>query len=124
MVDPLTYEQRRKYDYFFLEAVRLKQKGEYDAAFELYKHCLEIYPKSAATLYEISQFYLALGQEDKSEQALKRRCAWMKITFGIHRTLATYYQRKHDLPKAVAASEDMARLLPLPSGTIDYFLAR
>ena len=32
MVDPLTYEQRRKYDYFFLEAVRLKQKGEYDAA--------------------------------------------------------------------------------------------
>ena len=33
--DPLTYEQRRKYDYYFLEAVRMKQKGEYDAAFEL-----------------------------------------------------------------------------------------
>ena len=27
--DPLTYEQRRKFDYYFLEAVRMKQKGEY-----------------------------------------------------------------------------------------------
>jgi hypothetical protein len=44
--DTLSYEQRRKYNYFFLEAVRLKQKGEYDAAFELYKHCLDIYPGS------------------------------------------------------------------------------
>jgi cobalt-zinc-cadmium resistance protein CzcA len=50
----LSYEQRRKYNYFFLEAVRLKQKGEYDAAFELYKHCLDIYPGSAPALYEIS----------------------------------------------------------------------
>lgn len=45
--DTLSYEQRRKYNYFFLEAVRLKQKGDYDAAFELYKHCLDIYPGSA-----------------------------------------------------------------------------
>ena len=45
--DTLSYEQRRKNNYFFLEAVRLKQKGEYDAAFELYKHCLDIYPGSA-----------------------------------------------------------------------------
>lgn len=112
MVDPLTYEQRRKYDYFFLEAVRLKQKGEYDAAFELYKHCLEIYPKSAATLYEISQFYLALGQEDKSEQALKQAVRLDEDNFWYKQTLATYYQRKHDLPKAVAAYEDMARLFP------------
>ena len=34
--DPLTPEQRRKFDYYFLEAVRMKQKGEYDAAYELY----------------------------------------------------------------------------------------
>lgn len=110
--DPLTYEQRRKYDYFFLEAVRLKQKGEYDAAFELYKHCLDINPKSAATLYEISQFYLALGQEDKSEQALKQAVRLDEDNFWYKQTLATYYQRKRDLPKAVAAYEDMARLFP------------
>ena len=70
--DPLTYEQRRKYDYYFLEALRMKHKGDYDAAFELYKHCLDIYPQSAAARYEIAQFYLFLGQEEKSEEALKQ----------------------------------------------------
>ncbi len=48
--DTLSYEQHRRYNYFFLEAVRLKQKGDYDAAFELYKHCLDIYPGSAPGL--------------------------------------------------------------------------
>ena len=42
--DPLTPEQRRKYDYFFLEALRMKEKGDLDAAFEMYSHCLDIYP--------------------------------------------------------------------------------
>ena len=63
-------EQRRKYDYYFLEAVRMKQKGDYDAAYELYQHCLDIYPASGAALYELSQFYMYLGQERKGEQAL------------------------------------------------------
>ena len=43
--DPLTPEQRRKYDYFFLEALRMKEKGDLDAAFEMYSHCLDIIRK-------------------------------------------------------------------------------
>lgn len=109
---PLTYEQRRKYDYYFLEAVRMKQKGEYDAAFELYRHCLDIYPGSAATLYEISQFYMVLGQEEKSEQALKQAVRSDESNFWYKQTLAAYYQRKRDLPKAIAVYEDMAHQFP------------
>lgn len=110
--DPLTYEQRRKYDYYFLEAVRMKQKGEYDAAFELYRHCLDIYPGSAATLYEISQFYMALGQEEKGEQALKQAVRSDESNFWYKQTLAAYYQNKRDLPKAIAVYEDMAQQFP------------
>ena len=40
----LTPEQQRKYDYFFLEASRLKVKKEYTAAFDLLQHCLAINP--------------------------------------------------------------------------------
>ena len=58
--DPLTPEQRRKYDYFFLEALRMKEKGDLDAAFEMYSHCLDIYPQGAATLFEISRFHMFL----------------------------------------------------------------
>ena len=110
--DPLTYGQRRKFDYFFLEAVRMKEKGDYDAAFELYRHCLDIYPESAATLYEISQFYMALGQEEKGVDALKRAVQSDERNFWYNQTLAAYYQQKRDLPKAVAVYEDMARQFP------------
>ena len=110
--DPLTYEQRRTYDYFFLEAVRMKQKGEYDAAFELYKHCLDIYPNSPATLYEISQFYQFLGQEEKSEDALKKAVRLDDHNFWYKQTLAAYYQNKREWVKAIAVYEDMASLFP------------
>lgn len=110
--DPLTYEQRRKFDYFFLEALRQKQKGEYDAALELYRHCLDINPHSAATLYEISQFYMALGQEKKGEEALKQAVRSDESNFWYKQTLAAWYQGKRDLPKAIAVYEDMTRLFP------------
>ncbi len=110
--DPLTPEQRRKYDYYFLEAVRMKQKGDYDAAYELYQHCLDIYPASGAALYELSQFYMYLGQERKGEQALKQAVSSDESNFWYKQTLASYYERKRDVPKAIAVYENMADQFP------------
>lgn len=110
--DPLTYGERRKFDYYFLEAVRMKQKGDYDAAFELYGRCLEIYPGSAAVLYELSQFYMFLGQEQKGEEALKQAVRRDDGNFWYKQTLASYYQQKQDWLKAITVYEDMAQIFP------------
>ena len=110
--DPLTYGERRKFDYYFLEAVRMKQKGDYDAAFELYGRCLEIYPGSAAVLYELSQFYTFLGQEQKGEEALKQAVRRDDGNFWYKQTLASYYRQKQDWLKAVTVYEDMAQIFP------------
>lgn len=110
--DPLTAEQRRKYDYYFLEGVRLKQKGDYDAAFEMYSHCLDIYPKGAATLYEISKFYMFLNQPEKGEEALKDAVDADPSNFWYKQTLAAYYQNKGEFPKAIYVYEDMASQFP------------
>lgn len=67
----LSPEQQRKYDYFFLEATRLKVKKEYDAAFDLLKHCLTIDPYAASALYEISQYYMFLKQVPQGQAALE-----------------------------------------------------
>lgn len=108
----LSFEQLRKYDYYFLEAVRMKEKGQYDAAYELYKHCLDIYPSSGAALYEISQFYMYLGQEEKGEQALKQAVRSDESNFWYKQTLASYYEQKMNLPKAIAVYENMAEQFP------------
>ena len=110
--DPLTYGERRKFDYYFLEAVRMKQKGDYDAAFELYGRCLEIYPGSAAVLYELSQFYMFLGQEQKGEEALKQAVRRDDGNFWYKQTLASYYRQKQDWLKAITVYEDMAQIFP------------
>lgn len=110
--DPLTYEERRKFDYYFLEAVRMKQKRDYDAAFQLYSHCLDIYPQSAAALYEVSQFYMFLGQEEKGEKALIDASRSDDKNFWYKQTLASYYQTKQNWVKAIAVYEDMAHIFP------------
>ena len=60
LASQLTEEQQRKYDYFFLEAMRMKEKKEYDAAFGLLEHCLDIHPNASSALYEISQYFSVL----------------------------------------------------------------
>ena len=40
----LTEEQQRKYDYFFLEAIRMKEKKEYATAFGLWKSTRTLRP--------------------------------------------------------------------------------
>ena len=111
--DNLTDEQRRKYNLFFLEAVRMKQLGELDAAFELYKHCLDIHPNSAETLYEISRFYMALGEEEKGLKALEKAVEKDKRNFWFKQELAAYFQNKRQWNKSVAVFENMSELFPM-----------
>ena len=110
--DHLTPEDRRRFDYFFLEAVRLKEKGNLDTAFEMYSHCLEIDPRSAVVLYELSKYYMYLGLPDKGEMALKDAVQWEPGNYWYKETLAAYYQNKGENLKAIEVIEDMALQFP------------
>ena len=46
---------QRKVDYFFYEGVKLKNEGKYDAAYEMFYHCLQTDSTAAAPLYELSE---------------------------------------------------------------------
>ena len=110
--DPLTFEQRRKFDYYFLEAVRLKEKGDMDAAFDMYSHCLEIHPESAATLFELAKFYMYLGQPQKGEECLRKAMQAEPGNYWYKETLAAYYQNKGENAKAIEVIEEMAAQFP------------
>ena len=110
--DPLNVEQRRRFDYFFLEAVRLKEKGELDAAFDMYSHCLDIDPESAVTLYELAKIYMNLGQMQTGEAFLRKAVENEPGNYWYKETLAGYYQSKGENQKAIAVIEDMASKFP------------
>ena len=110
--DPLSPEDRRKFNHFFLEAVRLKEKGDMDAAFELYSHCLAIDSQSAATLYELGKFYMYLGQPERGENFLRKAMETSPGNYWYKETLAGYYQGKGEETKAIAVIESMVDLFP------------
>ena len=65
-------KDKRKFDYFFLEALRLKQNGKYSEAFNTFQYCLSIDSTSAATHYELSNFYSFLNNKQLALNALKK----------------------------------------------------
>lgn len=110
--DPLSFEQRRKFDYYFLEAVRLKEKGELDAAFDMYSHCLDIYPQSAAVQYEMAQFYMYFNQPQKGEELLQKAVVLEPDNYWYKQTLASHYRKRGENEKAVDVIEDIVDRFP------------
>ena len=50
----------------------MKEKKEYDAAFGLLEHCLDIHPNASSALYELSQYYMFLRQVPQGQAALEK----------------------------------------------------
>lgn len=103
----LSAEQQRKYDYFFLEAMRMKGKNEYDAAFGLLQHCLDINPTASSALYEISQYYMFLRQVPQGQVALEQAVAFAPDNYWYSQGLVSLYQQQNELDKAAALLEKM-----------------
>lgn len=119
-VPPLTEEQQRKFDYYYLEAIRLKQAGDYDAAFDLLQHSLAINPHDASALYELAQYYLYLKQPERAEAALEQSVAAVPDNYWFAQALSQIYLQQNEADKATALLEDMVerfstRLDPLYS---------
>jgi len=68
----LTDSEKRKFDYIYLEALNLKNANKYDAAFELFNHCLSIDSTASVVLYELSAFYLQMDKPEKAVALLKQ----------------------------------------------------
>ena len=108
----LSAEQQRKYDYFFLEAMRMKGKNEYDAAFGLLQHCLDIIHTASSALYEISQYYMFLRQVPQGQVALEQAVAFAPDNYWYSQGLVSLYQQQNELDKAAALLEKMVTRFP------------
>ena len=67
--DTLSVEQQRKFDYFYLEALRLKGEKKYSAACDILLHCQTINPQAPEAQYELGQYYLTLQKNTQSLSA-------------------------------------------------------
>ncbi len=114
----LSVGDQRKYEYYFLEAVRLEQQGRYDEAFEMLQHCLAICPKAPSALYKTANYHFVLNRKDKAAEALLGAVEGAPDNYWYRQTLASYYQSNREYDKAIATIEEMQQLFPKRNGEL------
>ena len=118
----LSPSERRKLDYVFFEALNLKNAGKYDAAFELFKHCLAIDSTASAVLYELSSFYLQMDEPEKAISLLKEAVKYSPDNFTYKLALASISLAVGMYGEAAEEYEELVKSNP---GKIElnYYLA-
>ena len=69
--DHLSSAERRKFNYYFLEANRMKHQGKNDAAFDLLRKAVSVDTASAPVRYELANYYLRLGRPNLALEYLQ-----------------------------------------------------
>src|SRR5574344_1228982 len=110
--DTLSYADQRKFDYFYLEALRLKGNKKYDEAFDLLRHCVALNPHSAEAQFEIGQYYLTLNKMPQCLTAFNAAVKASPKNYWYNQALATTYMQEEDSVKAVETFELMAKRFP------------
>lgn len=63
---------RRKFDYFFYEAVNAKTLGKYAESFDLLQHCYSMDSTNASVLIELGAYYSSLEEKNKALDFFRR----------------------------------------------------
>ena len=103
----LNEEDSRKFDYFFMEACRLKMHNDYQKAAEMFQNCLKIDNGSAIAHFELGKILLMAGDEKNAFALLKNAVELNPNNEWYQVYLAGIYERAKQLPKAIQVYEQM-----------------
>ena len=101
-----------RYDYFFLEAMTEREKGNATAAFEMLRHCLEINPEASEAYYYLAHYYLGMKQGDKALEAFRKASELEPDNVNYLETLAQMYLQSQDLKSATETFEKLSKAEP------------
>lgn len=108
----LTPDEQRRFDYYYLEALNQKQMDRHDAAFDLYRHCLEIQPDAGEVVYALAVYALSLGRHEEAEEKLVRATELDPSNTWYKETLASFYINRREMAKAIPVLEDLTEMSP------------
>ena len=114
----LSVSDQRKYEYYFLEGIRLEQQERYDESFEMLQHCLSICPTAPSAQFKLANYYFAMSQKDKAHEALLCAVEGEPDNYWYRQTLALYYQSNREYDKAIKVIEEMQALFPKRNGEL------
>jgi len=109
------YEKQRRFNEFFLEYVVQKEKGNYDSAYELLRHALDINPNAPEALSAMALMRNSLNVVDstnETERLIRKAVDLEPDNYYFQQQLAEYYDSQGKNDSAVARYEIMSRRFP------------
>lgn len=103
----LADNDRRRYDYFFFEAIKQQNAEHYDAAFDLLNHCLHINPNAAEAYYMQAMYLSQLKLDSLSLQYLEKAAALRPENDAYLERVAQYYLGDNDIDKSIETLEKL-----------------
>ncbi len=113
----LSEDKKIEFEYLFIEGLKQKMLGNNDAAVQYFNGCLDINPKSAASLHELAKIYVSKGEIVSAKLLLEKAIQidhenkWYKLL------LARIYQNNNEYSKASQIYTDLLKDDP---ANVDY----
>ena len=120
--DYLSANDRRKFDYFYLEGTRLAQKGEIDAAFDMLRQAAAVDTMSASVKYALASYYLQLNKPQIAYDMIKDAARIDKDNYWYGMMLANLAQNLGDNEQAEKAYQALIANNP-QKPELNYMLA-
>ena len=95
------------YDYFFLEAVCEKAKGNHDAAYDLLRYCIELNPEASEAYYFLAQYEASLKRNEQALAYLEKAYELSPDNSTYTETLAQAYSSMKQYDKAIGVFEEL-----------------
>ena len=95
------------YDYFYMEALRLQNKGDYASSFDLFRYCVELDSLAPDAYYQLGVYYPDLGIDSMTTVCLIKAVELNPKNDYYHERLAQWYIQSKDYAKATEAYEHL-----------------
>lgn len=98
---------RKRFDYFFLEAVRQQEKGNYTAAFDLLRHARDINPEAAEVYFMLSGYYMDLKNDTLARVCFENAARLNPGNDTYKERLGQFYITQTQYGKAIETYESL-----------------
>lgn len=111
----LGYDARRTYDALYLESVRQRERGRYDAQYDLLTAALEINPQASEALFDLARLELSFGGYSDSvhvrrgDSLLQQAVALEPSNRYYKEMLGELMAERGDFRQAIAIYESLVR---------------
>lgn len=116
----LSEPDRLRLDYFYQEACKQKILGNHVAAYDLYRHCLDICPSAPEVLFDLALYQTSLREDSLALQHLVRAAELDPENTHYKESLAGFYLDRNRQVEALTELEDLARLSPRRSDVLGH----